>query len=158
MFDSACIQFVFAFRMISLYTDTSAINDNYGLSRWLSGKESSCPCRRCRWLRFNLWVREIPWRRKWQPTPVFLPGKSHWQRSLVGHSPWGHKELDMTYWLSSHDPLSTSVDPPNNTGGAGLQLWLFAWSICMHKQWSSEVKCADFWCQKSGNGYKHRLN
>ena len=36
------------------------------------------------------------WRRKWQPSPVFLPGKSHGQRSLVGYSPWGHKESDMT--------------------------------------------------------------
>ena len=35
-----------------------------------------------------------PWRRKWQPTPVFLPGKSHGQRNLVGYSPWGHKESD----------------------------------------------------------------
>ena len=35
----------------------------------------------------------FPWRRKWQPTPVFLPGKSHGQRSLAGYSPWGHKEL-----------------------------------------------------------------
>ena len=45
---------------------------------------------------FSPWVRKIPWRRKWQPTPVFLPGKSHGQRSLVGYSPWGHKELDTT--------------------------------------------------------------
>ena len=40
--------------------------------------------------------REDPWRRKWQPTPVLLPGKSHGWRSLVGYSPWGHKESDMT--------------------------------------------------------------
>ena len=39
-------------------------------------------------------VRKVLWRRKWQPTPVFLPGKSHGQRSLVDYSPWGHKELD----------------------------------------------------------------
>ena len=39
------------------------------------------------------------WRRKWQPTPVFLPGKSHGQRSLVGYSPWGCKESDTTEWL-----------------------------------------------------------
>ena len=49
---------------------------------------------------FNPWVRKIPWRRKWQPTPVFLPGKYHGQRSLVGCSPWGSKELDMTECLS----------------------------------------------------------
>ena len=63
-----------------------------GLPWWLSGKESTC-----RWRRrgFDPWVRKIPWRKKWQPTPVFLPGKSHGQ-SLVGYSPWGHKELDMT--------------------------------------------------------------
>ena len=42
------------------------------------------------------WVRKIPWRRKWKPTPVFLPGKSHEQRSLVSYSPWGQKELDTT--------------------------------------------------------------
>jgi len=41
-------------------------------------------------------VRKIPWRRKWQPTPVFLPGKSHGERSLVGYSEWGPKEADMT--------------------------------------------------------------
>ena len=40
--------------------------------------------------------REVPWRRKWQSTPVLLPGKSHGQRSLVGYSPWGRKESDMT--------------------------------------------------------------
>jgi len=45
---------------------------------------------------FNPWVRKIPWRRAWQPTPVFLPGESHGQRSLVGYSPWGCKELNWT--------------------------------------------------------------
>ena len=60
---------------------------------WLSGKESSCQCRRPG---FHLWSREIPWRRKWQRTAVFLPGESHGQRSLAGYSPWGCKESDMT--------------------------------------------------------------
>ena len=49
-------------------------------------------CRRLKGYRFDPWVRKIPWRRKWQLTPVFLPGKSHGQRSLVGYSPWGQKE------------------------------------------------------------------
>ena len=40
--------------------------------------------------------QEDPWRREWQPTPVFLPGESHGQKSLVGYSPWGHKESDTT--------------------------------------------------------------
>ena len=43
--------------------------------------------------RFSPWVRKIPWRKKWLPTPVFLPGESHGQRSLVGYSPRGHKRL-----------------------------------------------------------------
>ena len=47
---------------------------------------------------FNPWVGKIPWRRKWQPTPVLLPGKSHRWRSLVGYSPWGRKESDTTEW------------------------------------------------------------
>ena len=55
-----------------------------------------CQCRRHRRCRFDPWVRKIPWRRKWQPTPVFLPKKLHGQRSLAGYSPWGLKELDMT--------------------------------------------------------------
>ena len=48
-------------------------------------KNSACQYRR---YRFDPWVRKIPWRRKWQPTPVFLPRKSHGQRSLEGHSLW----------------------------------------------------------------------
>ena len=50
----------------------------------------------CRRPRFSPWVGKIPWRRKWQPTLVFLPGKSHGQRGLVGYSPWGCKESDTT--------------------------------------------------------------
>ena len=50
----------------------------------------------------------IPWRREWQPTPVFLPGKSHGQRSLVGYSPWGHKESDTTEQLSTAQLVNMS--------------------------------------------------
>ena len=57
-------------------------------------------CRRHRRHRFHPWGGKILWRKKWQPTPVFLPGKSHGQRSLEDYSPWGHKELDMTEQLS----------------------------------------------------------
>ena len=62
----------------------------HGLPWWLSGKRI---CLQCRAHRLNSWVRKIPWRRKWQPTPVFLPGKSQGQRSLAGYSPWGHKSV-----------------------------------------------------------------
>ena len=69
---------------------------NYGLSRWHSIKESICQCRRGKRRRFIPWVGKNPWRRKWQPTPVFLPGKSHGQRGLVGYIPWCSRESDMT--------------------------------------------------------------
>ena len=59
------------------------------------GKESACQCSRPR---FDSWVGKIPWRRKWQSTPAFLPGEFHEQRSLAGYSLWGHKESDTTEW------------------------------------------------------------
>ena len=58
---------------------------------WLSGKESAC---QCRGHRFNPRVRQIPWRRKWQPTPVFLPEKCHGPRSLAGYSPRDCKRVE----------------------------------------------------------------
>ena len=61
-------------------------------------------CLPCRRPRFDPWVRKIPWRRKWQPTPVFLPGESHGQRSLAGYSPWGHR-VRMTEQLSMQHAL-----------------------------------------------------
>ena len=71
----------------------------WGLPRGHPSKESSCQCRRGRRLRFDPWVGKIPWRRKWQPTPVFLPGGSHGQRSLVGYPPWGRRSQTR---LSTH--------------------------------------------------------
>ena len=59
-------------------------------SPWLSSKRTHLPSRRPG---FSPWVGKIPWRRKWQPTPVFLLGKSHGQRSLVDSSSWGHKRV-----------------------------------------------------------------
>ena len=64
-----------------------------GLPRWLSGERIRRACRRPR---FDPWVGKIPWRSKWQLTPVVLPGKSHGQRRVAGYSPWGCKESDTT--------------------------------------------------------------
>ena len=61
--------------------------------RWLSGKEPSCQCRSCG---LDPWVGKIPWRRKWQPTPIFLFGEFRGQRRLVGYSPQGQKESDVS--------------------------------------------------------------
>ena len=64
--------------------------------RWHNGKEHAYQCRRHKRRVFHSWVGKIPWRRKWQPIPAFLPGDSHGQRSLVGYSPRGRIESDTT--------------------------------------------------------------
>ena len=61
-----------------------------------SVKEPASQCSRHKRCGLNPWVGKIPWRRAWQPTPEFLPGESHGQRSLAGYSRQGHKESDMT--------------------------------------------------------------
>ena len=69
----------------------------YMLPLWLSSREAACQCRRHD---FNPWVEKVPWRKKWQPTPVFLPEKSHGQRSLMDYSLWGceHSDLVTKQW------------------------------------------------------------
>ena len=74
----------------------SLVSNALRIPRWLSGKEPTCQCKRYRRCRFDPWVGKISWRGKWQPTAVFLPGKSRGQRTLVGYSPWGPKEWDTT--------------------------------------------------------------
>ena len=82
----------------------SPLRANPGWTGWLSsgGKGSTRQCRRPKGLKFDSWVGKIPWRRKWLPTPVFLPGKSHRQRSVAGYSPWDLKESDMTEHTHTH--------------------------------------------------------
>ena len=81
-----------------------------GLPRWCSGKESACQCRRHKTLGFDPWVG------KWQPILVFLLGESHGWKSLVGYSPWRHKESDTTEWLNNNHNRKTclSVFTVNN--------------------------------------------
>ena len=74
------------------------------LPEWCSGKESACQCKRRRRCEFNPWVGKIPWSRKWQPTPVFLPGKFHAQRRLAGCRPWGRREPDTAEQTHSMQP------------------------------------------------------
>ena len=71
----------------------------YGLPWWLSGKEPTCQCRRCG---SNPWVWKIPWRRKWQPTPIFLPRKSHGWRSLASYSSQGFKRVNHDLATKQH--------------------------------------------------------
>ena len=76
-----------------------------GLPKWHGGKESACQCIRHGRCRCDPWVGKVPWGRKWQPTPVCLPGQSQGQWSLAEYSPWGHKESDRTGWLSTHSKI-----------------------------------------------------
>ena len=90
------ISVVFIIRSVIIYTHHLCNNFYcfYGqlvlkYSKYSSGKESACQCRRHRRFRFNLWVGKISWRRKWQPAPVFLLGKSHWTEESVGQQSIG---------------------------------------------------------------------
>ena len=67
---------------------------------WCSGKDSVSSAEDVRDMSSIHWSGKIPWRRKWQPTPVFVPEKSHGQRSLVSYSSWGRKESNTTEQLS----------------------------------------------------------
>ena len=88
----------------------------WGFSGGANGKESACQCRSHG---FNPWVRKITWRRKWQPTSVFLPGESHGQRSLAGCSPCGHRELATAEHSTAWAYLTCSMwDLP----GPGIEL------------------------------------
>ena len=82
--------------LLALFPPNPALWSHY---RWFSDEEPACQHRRCG---FHPWVGRIPWRRKWQPISVFLPGKPCGQRSLVGYSPWGRKESDTVKDKSPH--------------------------------------------------------
>ena len=92
---------------------------------WLGGKESTCQCRRCG---FDCWVGKIPWRRKWLPTPVFLPAKSHGQRSLAGYSPWGCKILGHD-WACAH-----SITIGRCINKAEINIWIVEKGTCLFVQ------------------------
>ena len=72
------------------------------VAQWLKKKKKKNPPTNAGDTGSILRLGKNPWRRKWQPTPVFLPGESHGQRSLAGYSPWDHKESDTTERLSMH--------------------------------------------------------
>ena len=68
----------------------------WGFPGGTGGKEPTCQCKKHERCGFNPWVRKIPRRRAWQPTPVFSPGEPHGQRSLTGYTPWGDGESETT--------------------------------------------------------------
>ena len=111
--------FSFLMRIRNLYSLCSTsgrylhvFHKRQGLPWWLSGKESICQCRSCRRCGFDPWVGKIPWRRKWQPTLVFLPGKSLWTEEPGRLQPIVSQRVrhDWAYTRSFPDQLSFSAD------------------------------------------------
>ena len=88
----------------------------WGLPWWLSSKDSTCQCRR---LKFDSWVGKIPQKRKWQPTPVFLPGKSHGKKSLVDYTvhrvPRGRHDLVTKPLPHKHTCMRVSIHTHTHT-------------------------------------------
>ena len=97
---------------------------SWGFPGGSDGKEPACHCRRCR---FDPQVWKISWRRKWHPIPVFLPGKPHGQRSLVGYSPWGCKKV-------GRDLVTKQQQKSLN--------WVCLWHVVFLRatQWEGEVE------------------
>ena len=118
-----------------------------------SGKESTCQSRRGG---FDPWIRKIPWRRKWQPAPVFLPVKTHRQGSLVGYSPWSCKELDTieqpnNKLLFSSQSYPTMKDKNSRTIFSATSLWFEGpqktkgAKLNSHNGIWLETYCCSFW-------------
>ena len=119
---------------------TAIFSDYFNYQGWLSrcmcfpcgasGKEPACHCRRLKRHRFDPWTRKIPLRRAWQPTLVFLPGKSHGQRSLAGYSPWGHRRV--WHWSNSAQLLFLSLH--HASPGVSFSFCAWFWSVISHYQ------------------------
>ena len=121
------------------------------LPRWHSGKESTCQWRRCKGHGFDPCIWKIPWRRKWQPTLVFLPGKSHGETNLAGYGPWGHKKVGYDQAtaaaaaksLQSCPTLCDPIDgnPPGSPVPGILQARTPEWvAIFVSNAWNWQVK------------------
>ena len=103
--------------------ESNPICFEYNQSGWLSGKESTWESRRhC----LDPGVRRMPWKRTWQPIPVFLPGKVHGPKNLVDCSPWGHKKSDRTdrQHMQEHRVFAGSVMLQGRQSGLFLRLTL----------------------------------
>ena len=99
---------------------------------------------------FDPWVSKIPWRRKWQPTPVFLPGKSHGQRSLVVCSPWDHKESDTTEHAHTYTHPSKK-----RVGSHGISV---LWRLFLHLFNKMSTLGTDSQCFSNANPFTSHSN
>ena len=93
------------------------------------GKEPACQWRRGERSWFSPWFGQIPWRRAWQLTPLFLPGESHRQRSLAGYSSQGHKESNTTDQLSAYTHTHTHTHAKETTGPLEGEQQAYLWSL-----------------------------
>ena len=121
---------------LKLYIDPNShkfifLSQPCGNPRYLSGKESTCQCRRCQKRQFNPWVRKILWRRAWPLTPVFLPGESHGQRSQAGYSPQGRRVRHDWATSLNFNFLSLTKVPSQSIS---LPLWCSVKSMEFKKQ------------------------
>ena len=147
------VMFISVF-LLFIHTHTHTHTHTRASQVMLGVKELACQCRRCERHRhrFSPWVRKILWRRAWQPTPEFLPGESHGQRSLVGYSPLGfhrvghelsalacmHMCVYIYIYLQYYFPLIHGIQL---TPGINFQLFLHS---RQHRSWSkcsANVKC-----------------
>ena len=100
-------------------------------TRWLRGKESTRQFRGQRRCRVSPWVRRTPWRRKRQPTPIFLTGKSHGERSLAGYSPWGRRVGHD--WAHTHEWMArTSYWCLTHPSSGSISQWTGKWKLLSH--------------------------
>ena len=122
------------------------LTGNTGGKGFPVGSDSKSIWLQCRKPRLNPWVRKTPWRRKWQLTPVFLPGKSHGWRSLVGYSPWGRRESDSTEWHHFH--FSQGEKWKFSQWKVFLTLYRIAWRTAITVTWLDYGICEEMWWQK----------
>ena len=114
-----------------------------GRPRWLRWQSV---CLQCGRPGFNPWVRKIPWRRKWHPTPIFLPGKSHGWRSLAGYSPRGLQESDTADWTAAYSRQDRQAAGLTDVSSAALP---FGFSSA-HSETSAPP-----WVQSQIKGFTH---
>ena len=133
-------------------------------SQWFSGKEFTCQCRRHRRLKFDPCVGKLPWRRAWQPTPVFLPGASRGQRSLVGCSLLGRTEsvaperlrMSTDLWCDSICPNCSLFVP--KTGHLRLQLIPSSKNLSFqNRSFTFLMLCCDFQGRLKQMHFKYRF-
>ena len=132
---------------------------NKGKSSGTRGEEPVCQCRRHKRWGFGAWVGKIPWRRAWQPTPVFLPGDPMDRGAWQGRAPGGHKELDMAERLSRHksSPRPKGHKSLQGLPGQRLHLEWLGTGYCLQvlKPESKATVCAvasSLWRLEGGGG------